>query len=84
MHIPDGFLSTPVAIVGWILALAAIALALRNTRDQLGERQAPLMGVLAAAVFAGTDGVDDARCEDDPHAARATAPATSMIGAMRM
>jgi cobalt/nickel transport system permease protein len=53
LHIPDGFLSTPVAIVGWVLTVIAIALALRNTRDQLGERQVPLMGVLAAAVFAG-------------------------------
>ena len=53
LHIPDGFLSTPVALAGWLLTIIAIALALRNTRDQLGERQVPLMGVLAAAVFAG-------------------------------
>lgn len=53
LHIPDGFLSAPVAVVGWLLTIIAIALALRNTRDQLGERQVPLMGVLAAAVFAG-------------------------------
>lgn len=53
MHIPDGFLSTPVAAVGWALAVLTIALALRSTRDELGERQVPLMGVLAAAVFAG-------------------------------
>jgi ABC-type Co2+ transport system permease subunit len=39
MHIPDGFLSFGVAIVGWILAIAAVAYALRQTRGQLGERQ---------------------------------------------
>jgi cobalt/nickel transport system permease protein len=53
LHIPDGFLSAPVAAVGWLVTIAIVALALRNTRDQLGERQVPLMGVLAAAVFAG-------------------------------
>jgi len=52
LHIPDGFLSTAVALVGWVLAIAAIAIALRQTRGQLGEKQIPLMGVLAAFVFA--------------------------------
>jgi cobalt/nickel transport system permease protein len=52
MHIPDGFLSVAVAVVGWILALAAIAVAIRITRKQLGERQIPMMGVLAAFIFA--------------------------------
>ena len=52
LHIPDGFLSTAVALVGWVLAIAAIAYALRQTREQLGEKQIPLMGVLAAFIFA--------------------------------
>jgi len=52
LHIPDGFLSLPVAIVGWILALIFIAIAIRQTRNQLGERQVPLMGILAAFIFA--------------------------------
>lgn len=52
LHIPDGFLSTPVAIIGWILAILTIAYALRQTREQLGERQIPLLGVLAAFIFA--------------------------------
>ena len=52
LHIPDGFLSTAVALVGWVLAIAAIAFALRQTRGQLGEKQIPLMGVLAAFIFA--------------------------------
>ncbi len=52
LHIPDGFLSVPVALVGWVLAMAAIAFALRQTRGQLGSKQIPLMGVLAAFIFA--------------------------------
>lgn len=52
MHIPDGFLSAPVAMVGWGLAIILLALALRATRRSLGERQVPLMGVMAAFIFA--------------------------------
>jgi cobalt/nickel transport system permease protein len=52
LHIPDGFLSTAVSLVGWALAVAAIAFALRQTRGQLGNKQIPLMGVLAAFIFA--------------------------------
>ena len=52
LHIPDGFLSVPIALLGWALAMAAIAFALRQTRGQLGSKQIPLMGVLAAFIFA--------------------------------
>jgi cobalt/nickel transport system permease protein len=53
MHIPDGFMSTAVSIVLWILSIAVIAIALRKANQSLGEREIPLMGVLAAAIFAG-------------------------------
>ncbi len=53
MHIPDGFLSLSVAITFWTLAAIMIGIALRRTGKSLGERQVPLMGVLAAAIFAG-------------------------------
>jgi cobalt/nickel transport system permease protein len=53
MHIPDGFLSLLVAIVFWIISAIVIGIALRKTKHTLGERQVPLMGVLAAAIFAG-------------------------------
>lgn len=53
LHIPDGFLSIPVSAVGWLLAVVMIALALRQTRQQFGERQIPLVGILAACIFAG-------------------------------
>jgi len=52
MHIPDGFLSMGVIIVCWVLSIIAIGLALARTRKSLGERQVPVMGVLAAFIFA--------------------------------
>jgi cobalt/nickel transport system permease protein len=52
MHVPDGFLSVPVSAVGWLLFCILLGYALRQTRKQLGERQIPLMGILAAFVFA--------------------------------
>ncbi len=52
MHIPDGFLSLPVALVGWLGAVILIVLALRQTRESFGERQVPMMGILAAFIFA--------------------------------
>ncbi len=53
MHIPDGFLSVVVAIILWIVAIVVVGYALRRVSKDLGERQVPLMGVLAAAIFAG-------------------------------
>jgi cobalt/nickel transport system permease protein len=52
LHIPDGFLSTAVALVGWVLMIGSVAYALRQTSGQLGDKQIPLMGVLAAFIFA--------------------------------
>jgi len=53
MHVPDGFLSVWVSILLWALSVAAVGYALRRVGEDLGERQAPVMGVLAAAIFAG-------------------------------
>ena len=53
LHIPDGFLSVGVAVLLWILSALTIAIALRRVSADLGERQVPMMGVLAAAIFAG-------------------------------
>jgi cobalt/nickel transport system permease protein len=52
LHIPDGFLSLPVALVFWAVAAGMIALAIRRTQTELGERQIPLMGLMAAFIFA--------------------------------
>jgi cobalt/nickel transport system permease protein len=53
MHIPDGFLSAFVSILFWILSVLAIGVALRRLGKDLDERQVPMMGVVAAAIFAG-------------------------------
>ena len=53
MHIPDGFLSVGVSLLCWAISLVAIAYALRRANHDLGEKQVPLMGVLAACIFAG-------------------------------
>jgi cobalt/nickel transport system permease protein len=53
MHIPDGFLSVAVSIFLWIISAAVVGYALKRVGKDLGERQVPLMGVLAAAIFAG-------------------------------
>ena len=53
MHVPDGFLSTAVSIVLWVLAIMAIGAALKRVSQDMGERLIPVMGVLAAAIFAG-------------------------------
>ena len=53
MHIPDGFLSLLVAILFWVISGIVMSIALRQTKASLGERQVPLMGVMAAAIFAG-------------------------------
>lgn len=52
LHIPDGFVSVPVAIVGWIAAVGALGVAVRFADRDLHERTVPLMGVMAAFIFA--------------------------------
>jgi cobalt/nickel transport system permease protein len=53
MHIPDGFLSVPVSIFFWLASILVVGYALKRVSFDIGERQVPLMGVLAAAIFAG-------------------------------
>lgn len=52
MHIPDGFLSGLVALVLWLISAVVVGYALRKVNPDLGEREVPTMGVLAAALFA--------------------------------
>src|SRR3990172_2493267 len=52
LHIPDGFLTPFVSLVGWGLALILLLIAVRQTRRQLADRQVPVMGVMAAFIFA--------------------------------
>ena len=53
MHIPDGFLSIQVSIFLWLVTILLVGYALQRVSADLGERQVPVMGVVAAAIFAG-------------------------------
>jgi cobalt/nickel transport system permease protein len=53
MHIPDGFLSVLVSAFLWIISITIVGYAMKRVSNDLGERQVPLMGVLAAGIFAG-------------------------------
>ena len=52
MHIPDGFLSFTVSIVCWVITVITLSVAISRSNKSLGERQVPLMGVMAAFIFA--------------------------------
>jgi cobalt/nickel transport system permease protein len=52
MHIPDGFLSLTVSIICWVITALILSVAISRSNKSLGERQVPLMGVMAAFIFA--------------------------------
>ena len=52
MHIPDGFLSLVISIICWVISASVIGLAISKTNKALGEKQIPLMGIMAAFIFA--------------------------------
>ncbi|MBL8099184.1 MAG: PDGLE domain-containing protein [Anaerolineales bacterium] len=52
LHIPDGFLSIVVSIICWVITIVTLYFAISKTNQALGEKQIPLMGVMAAFIFA--------------------------------
>jgi cobalt/nickel transport system permease protein len=52
LHIPDGFLSPGVAGAAGLAAIAAVAHGLRVANVELDESRVPLLGVVAAFIFA--------------------------------
>lgn len=52
LHIPDGFLNLVVSLIFWALTIAAVGIAISKTNKSLGEKQVPLMGIMAAFIFA--------------------------------
>jgi cobalt/nickel transport system permease protein len=52
LHAPDGFLSVPVALVMWIITILSVGYAVSRTNRHLDERAVPLLGVMAAFIFA--------------------------------
>lgn len=52
LHIPDGFLNVVVSVIFWIATIITLGFAISKTNKSLGERQIPLMGIMAAFIFA--------------------------------
>jgi len=52
VHIPDGFLSVAVVASTCVVSAGGIGNAVRIANSKLGEKHVPLMGVLAAFIFA--------------------------------
>jgi cobalt/nickel transport system permease protein len=52
LHIPDGFLSLVIALVFWGITILTVGIAISKTNKSLGEKQVPLMGIMAAFIFA--------------------------------
>ncbi len=52
MHIPDGFLSAGTAATTYVISAGGVGNAVRLANKKLTEQQVPLMGILAAFIFA--------------------------------
>ena len=52
LHIPDGFLNLVISLLFWAITAVTVGIAISKTNKSLGEKQVPLMGVMAAFIFA--------------------------------
>jgi cobalt/nickel transport system permease protein len=52
LHIPDGFLTLLISLIFWGITIIMVSIAISKTNKSLGERQVPLMGIMAAFIFA--------------------------------
>jgi cobalt/nickel transport system permease protein len=52
LHIPDGFLSVTLSLFCWLVTVITLSVAIARTNRSLGEKQVPLMGIMAAFIFA--------------------------------
>lgn len=52
MHIPDGFLNAATVATTCAVSAGGVANAVRVANKKLGEKQVPMMGILAAFIFA--------------------------------
>lgn len=53
MHIPDGFLAANTWVPAWIISAGGLGICLKKVTAVLKEKMVPLMGVMAAFIFAG-------------------------------
>ncbi|MEH1966625.1 energy-coupling factor ABC transporter permease [Nostoc sp.] len=52
MHIPDGFVSVPVAGATGLASVAALFIAFERSQEAFGIRRAPILGLTTAFIFA--------------------------------
>lgn len=52
MHIPDGFLNAATLATTGVASVGGLTVAVKIAAAKLGEKQVPLMGILAAFIFA--------------------------------
>jgi len=52
MHIPDGFISIPLCVILYVIAIIALYFSFKWSRENLDEKYIPLLAVLAAGIFA--------------------------------
>jgi cobalt/nickel transport system permease protein len=52
MHVPDGFVSGGVNAITYIISAGISVFAVREANKKLGDKQVPLLGVVAAFIFA--------------------------------
>ncbi|MCJ7808090.1 MAG: energy-coupling factor ABC transporter permease [Dehalococcoidia bacterium] len=52
MHIPDGFLNIATVATTYAVSTGGIGYALRQARKKLADKHVPLMGIMAAFIFA--------------------------------
>ena len=52
MHIPDGFVSVPVAAATTVASVVGLGIALGRSKDAFGVRRAPILGLTTAFIFA--------------------------------
>lgn len=51
MHIPDGLMWPLIMLVGWVIAIIALAIAARKCSTSLTNERIPTMAILAAGIF---------------------------------
>lgn len=52
MHIPDGFLAANTWVPAWLISIGGLGFCLKKTVQVLKDKMIPLMGVMAAFIFA--------------------------------
>ncbi|MBU1933584.1 MAG: energy-coupling factor ABC transporter permease [Candidatus Omnitrophica bacterium] len=52
MHIPDGFLAANTWVPAWVISVGGLGYCIKRASEALKDKMVPLMGVMAAFIFA--------------------------------